>query len=240
MGYEFVDGAHQPQNWEWYHTTPASSINSTAEDMAGWMIAHLQNGRYRNVRTMSEQASRDMHQTHATGHPKVPGLTYGFEEERYGNLRLLIHGGNMAGFSSLVVLIPERNAGFFVVNHHENSNLRNDLKWVLLERFYGPAPNAEVPKPSSDFNARAHLFVGRYGWNTYCHTCSGQEPWVVLTVGSEPDGAMTLNGRRWVEIEPFLFVRDDGASTVAFRTDELGRVTHLFSGGFWVFERLAP
>jgi CubicO group peptidase (beta-lactamase class C family) len=239
-GYEYGDGGHRPQKWEWYHTTPASSINSTAADMAAWMITHLQNGRYGDVRTMSEQAARAMHRTQATGHPKVPGLTYGFEEEAYGDLRLLVHGGNVAGFSSLVVLIPDRNAGFFVVNHHEQSGLRDDLKWALLIRYYGPDRKAEVPKPRADFNSRAHLFVGRYGWNTYCHTRRGHQPGVILTVGSNPDGTLSLNGKRWVEVEPFLFVREDGASKVAFRTDELGRVTHLFSGGFWVFERLVP
>jgi CubicO group peptidase (beta-lactamase class C family) len=239
-GYEYRDGGHQPQRWEWYHTTPASSINSTAADMAVWMITHLQNGRYGGVRTMSDKAARAMHQTQATGHSKLPGLAYGFEEEVYGDLRLLVHGGNMAGFSALVVLIPEHNAGFFVVNHLEGSNLRDHLKWGLLERYYGPARKAEVPRPPPDFSARAHLFVGRYAWNTYGHTRRGNPPGVILTVGSNPDGTLTLNGRRWVEAEPLLFVREDGASKVAFRTDELGRVTHLFSGGFWVFERLAP
>jgi CubicO group peptidase (beta-lactamase class C family) len=239
-GYEIGDGGPTPQRWEWYHTTPASSINSTAADMAVWMIMHLQNGRYGDVRTMSEKAARAMHQTHATGHPKLPGIAYGFEEEVFGDLRLLVHGGNMAGFSALVVLIPERNSGFFVVNHHEGSNLRDQLKWALLERYYGPARKADVPKPPPDFNARAHLFVGRYAWISYTHTRRGQPPGLILTVSSNLDGTLTLNGRRWVEAEPLLFVRDDGAAKVAFRTDELGRVTHLFSGGFWVFERLVP
>ena len=239
-GYEFGDAGQEPQAWEWYHTTPASSINSTAADMARWMIAHLQDGRLGEVRTLSEAAARDMHRTHATGHPQVAGLAYGFEEEWYGDLRLLVHGGNVAGFSSLVVLIPERGAGFFVVNHHEPSNLRNDLKWALLERCYGPASKSEVPEPLPDSVARAAAFAGRYGWNTYCHTCSEPTPWVVLTVDANPDGTLSLNGRRWIEVEPALFVRDDGASRIAFRTDEEGSVTHLFSGGFWVFERLAP
>jgi CubicO group peptidase (beta-lactamase class C family) len=239
-GYEYGDGDHNPQKWEWYHTTPASSINSTASDMAIWMITHLQNGRYGGVRTLSEKAALAMHQTHATGHPKLPGLAYGFEEELYGDLRLLLHGGNVAGFSALVVLIPERNTGFFVVNHHEQSNLRDDLKWALLERYYGPARKTEVPKPTLEFNARAHLFAGSYGWNIYCHTCPGHEPGLVLTVSINPDGGITMNGRRWIEVEPLLFSRDDGAAKVAFRTDKLGRVTHMFSGGFWVFERLAP
>src|SRR5262245_9643412 len=102
-GYEFVDGRDEAQAWEWYHTTPASSINSTAADMATWMIEHLHEGRFGDVRTMSEAAARTMHATHTTGHPGLAGLAYGFEEERYNDLRLLEHGGNVAGFSALVV-----------------------------------------------------------------------------------------------------------------------------------------
>jgi CubicO group peptidase (beta-lactamase class C family) len=239
-GYEYGEGGHRPQRWEWYHTTPASSINSTAADMAVWMITHLQNGRHGDVRTMSEKAALAMHRTQATGHPKLPGIAYGFEEEVYGDLRMLVHGGTVAGFSSLVVLIPEQNLGFFVVNHLENSNLRDHLKWTLVERYYGPPRKAEVPKPSPDFQARAPLFVGRYAWNTYGHTRRGNPPGFTLTVTSNPDGTLSLNGKRWVEAEPLLFVREDGASKVAFQVDELGRVTHLFLGGFWMFERLVP
>lgn len=242
VGYEFVkdSGTHQPQKWEWYHTTPASSINSTAADMATWIIAHLQNGRYGDVRILSEQAAREMHRTHATGHPKIHGLAYGFDEDMYGDIRMLEHSGNMAGFSSLVILIPGQNAGFFVVNHGENSQLRDNLKWALMERYYSPMHKASVPEPSEDFNARAHLFVGRYGAITYCHTCQGREPGMVLRVNANTDGTLTLNGRRWIEVEPLLFVREDGASKIAFRADAMGRITHMFSGGFWVFEKMVP
>jgi CubicO group peptidase (beta-lactamase class C family) len=242
IGYEYVKdtGTHQPQKWEWYHTTPASSINSTAADMAIWMIAHLQNGRYGKVRIMSEQAARDMHRRQATGHPKTHGLAYGFAEEMYGDLRMLEHGGNMAGFSSLVVLIPELNAGFFLVSHGENSQLRDNLKWALMDRYYSPIQKASVPQPSAGFNARAHLFVGRYGSITYCHTCQDRQPTMVMRITSNSDGTLRLNGKRWIEVEPLLFVREDGASKIAFRADSLGRITHMFSGGFWVFEKLVP
>ena len=242
IGYEYLNdtGTHQPQKWEWYHTTPASSINSTATDMAIWMIAHLQNGRYGDVRIMSEQAASDMHRRHATGHPKIHGLAYGFYEEMYGDLRILEHGGNMAGFSSLVALLPELNAGFFVVAHGENTQFRDDLRWALMDRYYSPMQRASVPQPSAGFNDRAHLFVGRYGAITYCHTCQGRQPSMVLRVTSNSDGTLTLFGKRWIEIEPLLFVREDGASKIAFGADSLGRITHMFSGGFWVFEKLVP
>ena len=239
IGYEYGDGSYQPQRWEWYHTIPASSINSSAADMAKWMIAHLQKGVYGNARILSEKAVREMFVAHATGHPQLPGLSYGFEEEAFGDLRMLQHGGNMAGFSALVVLIPKYNAGFFVVTHGETSQLRDNLKWALLLRYYSEK-KFPLPQPAPSFNSRAHLFVGRYGWNTYCHTCPGRQPTSIMNVTSNPDGTLSLNGKRWIEVEPLLFVREDGASRVAFRADATGRITHMFFGGFWVFEKLIP
>ena len=239
IGYEYVNGSYQPQSWEWYHTTPASSINSTAADMAKWMIAHLQKGVYGSVRILSDNAVSGMFVTQATGHPRLHGVSYGFEEEAFGDLPMLQHGGNVAGFSSLVVLIPKFNTGFFVVTHGENSQLRENLKWALLVRYYS-GKNMRVPQPPLDFNSRAHLFVGRYGLITYCHTCPGRQPTFTLTVTSKTDGTLSLNGKQWIEVEPMLFVREDGASKIAFRADATGRITHMFSGGFWVFEKLFP
>src|SRR6185503_2309782 len=38
-GYELENGSLVPAAWEWYHTTPASSVNSTTADMGRFMIA---------------------------------------------------------------------------------------------------------------------------------------------------------------------------------------------------------
>jgi CubicO group peptidase (beta-lactamase class C family) len=243
LGYDYVNGVNQPQAYEWYHTTPASSINSTVMDMARFMIMNLQSGRYGKVRVLSDRAARDMQRQHATGHPKMPGVAYGFYEDDYKGLRILEHGGNVAGFSSQMVLIPECKAGFFIVNHHEDSNLRDTVKWALLEHYYRPQLPPRVPQPPPDFNHHdALLFIGTYRWNSYCRTCGPRPTWpgISLKVTSNPDGTLSLSNskKRWIEVEPLLFVREDGESKIAFRMDRTGKVTHMFAGGFWVFERM--
>ena len=237
-GYEYEDGTNKPQAYEWYHTTPASSVNSTAADMARFMIAHLQNGRLGTARIMSESAARDMHRQHATGHSRLTGFAYGFYEDDYKGLRMIEHGGNVAGFSSQMVLLPERGAGFFIIHHHENSNLRDTVKWALLERYYPPKHATRIPQQKTDLKARAPIFVGTYRWNTYCHTCGPRPQGVALKVTDNPDGTLSINGKRWIEVEPLFFVREDGGAKVAFRMDAAGKITHLFAGGFWVFEKM--
>ena len=114
QGYELDSGVNKPATWEWYHTTPASSINGSAADMGRFMIAHLQNGRYGNARILSESAARDMHRQHATSHPKLAGFAYGFYEDFTNGERILQHGGNVEGFSAQMTLLPEHGVGFFI------------------------------------------------------------------------------------------------------------------------------
>jgi len=240
LGYEYVNGVNQPQAYEWYHTTPASSINSTAMDMARFMIMNLQKGRYEKARVMSDGAARDMQRQHASGHPKIPGVAYGFFEDEYQGLRILEHGGNVAGFSSQMVLIPEHNAGFFMVNHHENSNLRDTVKWAILERYYSNPAAVKVPIAKDEYKLRAPMFAGTYRWNVFCHTCPQSASGPVLKASSNEDGTVKLSNssHRWIEVEPMLFVRDDGQSRIAFQSDKSGKVKYLYSSGFWVFERV--
>jgi len=238
VGYEYQAGVNRPQPYEWYHTTPASSINSTALDMSKFILMHLADrGASRGI--LSERAMRDMHRRHASGHPRLPGVAYGFFEDAYQGTRILEHGGNMAGFSAQLVLLPEENAGFFMVNHHENSNLRDTVKWAILERYYSNPTPIEAPVARGDYKTRTPMFVGTYRWNVFCHTCPQRASGPVLRVSSNEDGTVKLSNssRRWIEVEPMLFVRDDGKARIAFQSDRSGKVKYLYSSGFWVFER---
>lgn len=237
MGYESSNGTNVPQNWEWYHTAPASSINSTAEDMAHWLIAHLNKGEYSNNSIMSKSVMDEMTKHQFSMHPAMYGMAYGFFEEYYKDIRFLYHEGDMAGFSSLAVLIPSMNAGYFFVSQHEGSSLRNYLKWAILQRFYKPSDAPVQPVNHVENLERAKLFVGQYKYNCYCHTCNIQPRTLTFTVSANLDGTIQMNGKKWVETQENLFVREDGESKICFRTDSSGAVTHMYFGGYWTFEK---
>ncbi|MGH8435999.1 MAG: serine hydrolase domain-containing protein [Pseudomonas sp.] len=100
LGYEITGDSLVTQPWEWYHTTPASSVNASVADMARFLIAHLQGGAIGSDRILSERAITEMQRQQITMHPSLPGVALGFYEDHVGSLRILEHGGNMAGFSS--------------------------------------------------------------------------------------------------------------------------------------------
>ena len=94
-GYQYAEGKFEKLPFQWFHTYPASDINSTATDMARFMIANLQYGIIDGKRILSERASREMQSPHFRNHPRIPGWTYGFYEGELNNFKFLEHGGSM-------------------------------------------------------------------------------------------------------------------------------------------------
>jgi CubicO group peptidase (beta-lactamase class C family) len=223
--------------WEWYHTWPASSITTTAADMARYMAAHLQGGRLGSQRILSEAGEANLLRQHATMHSRIPGVTLGFWEDYVGDLRVVEHGGNMAGFSSQMVLVPSEGIGFFLVNHFEGSHLRDQVKWTLLRALF-PAARVPrpVPEPPPDFESRAKAYEGQYIPTNSCFSCVPVRASMVLEVKAK-DGALEMLGNRWIECDPLLFVQREGSGYIAFRTDTAGVVTELHPGSFWSFSR---
>src|SRR5688572_2198140 len=158
--------------WEWYHTTPASSVNSTARDMARFIGAQLA-GR---SAIMSERMTREMQREQVTMHPMLPGYGLGWQQIRRGSEPGVQHGGDVAGFSSLMTLLPGRNLGVFVAGHREGSDLRFTVTRAVLDRL-APAPDP-AKRPVSMHSSRevaarsAARYAGHYRANIVCLTCA--------------------------------------------------------------------
>ena len=240
MGYEISGDSLVPQPWEWYHTAPASSINATVADMGRFLITHLPPAGAAGARILSDRALREMHRQQVTMHPSLPGYALGFYEDYVGDLRVLEHGGNMAGLSSLMVLIPREHTGFFVVNHFEGSRLRDDLKWLLLERFF-PAAKQRRPVPTTLPPLEAvqpERFAGRYIALTSCFSCQPVRAGSLMTVTPNADGTLGFAGGRWIAVDSLRFVRENGSGYIVFRADSTGAIRELFAGGFWAWQKL--
>lgn len=237
-GYELTNGVNEIAPWEWYHTTPASSVNSTALDMAAFIKAHVGDSATAHL-VMSDRAYGDMHRQHITMHPRLPGFAIGFYEDYVGTLRVLEHGGQVAGFSSLLILIPEAQTGIFVVSHHENSHLRDDVKFALLGYLFPAArERLPVPPPPKGSAKYAVRFAGRFAPTTSCHSCKPRSVPYIVDVKANDDGSISALGNRWVPAGSLLFVSPDGTAYVSFREDESGQVSGLFAGGSYSFEKL--
>src|SRR5918994_5088665 len=133
--YQLEDGKPQTIPYEVYHTPPTASIVSTLADMARFMASHLHNGHHGPTRILSDTAAEKMHRQYVTMHPRVPGWTLGFQVNDLNGRRIIEHGGDIGGFSSLMTLMPDEGIGFLVVHHFEGGNLRFDIRQLILHRY---------------------------------------------------------------------------------------------------------
>jgi len=215
-------------------------VNATVADLGRFMLAHLEPRSKTHQRVLSDTALHEMHRQQITMHPSIPGFAVGFYEDYVGDLHVLEHGGNVAGLSSLMVLIPTERAGFFVVNHFEGSRLRDDLKWLLLERFY-PAARQRRPVPTtlpSIAEVQPERFAGDYIPLTSCFSCQPVRAQSVMTVTANQDGTLGFAGGRWIAVDSLRFVKDNGSGYIVFRADSSGTIDELSAGAFYAWQKI--
>ena len=242
--HDVEDGKVVPAPWEWYHTTPASSMNATALDMARFMATMLNRGMLppsfgpgAGRRVLSERMATEMLTQQLTMHPRIPGFGLGWQMSDANGERIAEHGGDVAGAASLMTLLPERGVGVFVASHREGSGLRFALRQAFLDRFYPRSPAAPVVAMHRD-PERAKRYAGHYRASIVCHSCRSPGPVYETDVAANPDGTLTFADARWVEVADGFFRSADGTRRVGFRTDPSGAVTHYSAGSFQVMERV--
>jgi CubicO group peptidase (beta-lactamase class C family) len=237
--YDKDKDAYTPVTRTYLNAWPAGGLVATGTDMAAFMIAHLQDGQYQDVRILESATARRMHRQHFTQHPRLPGVAYGFFERFQNGRRTLEHSGDLSGFASLLCLIPSEGVGLFVSCNRDDFKLRDDLVRAYLDRYYPVRNSAPFPPAPADFAPRAHFFTGYYRYNRYSRSTIEKPFGAIqqLPVTGGGDGTLTieipsilrdvLQPIRLVEVEPLLFRRDDGDQYAAFRMDAEGRITHL-------------
>ena len=236
--YDVEDDKPVKAPWEWYHTTPAASVNSTAADMARYMISQLGG----TSPVLSERMTREMQRQQITMHPLLPGWGLGWQQLRIGAEPGVQHGGDVAGFSSLLTLLPARGFGIFVAGHREGSDLRFSVSRAVLERFFPdrePKPRPVSMHPTvAAAAAAAARYAGHYRANIVCHSCASPRPVSEVDVLANRDGTLSAFGGRFLEVSPRFFRSQDGERRFGFREDSLGRITHLTVGSWQVLERV--
>ena len=242
QGYEWDNGGNQLASWEWYHSTPASSINSTAVDMAQFIVALLQRGRYEKTRVLSEAAAIDLLRQHFTSHPQLPGFAYGFYEDFTNGERILEHGGNVEGFAAQLTLVPDRGIGWFIASQHEPAQLKDVVQKALLDHYF-PDQRAQLrPVPLAGYRERATRFAGTYELNEFCHTCGAERRvYPRIEVKSFPDGTISITGiePHFVEVSPLFFRKVNGVPGGAvFHQDKSGKIDLVAGDSWFVFERI--
>jgi CubicO group peptidase (beta-lactamase class C family) len=252
-GYEVASGPAKP--YQLLGFTPAGGLASTGDDMAHFMIAHLQDGAYGDARILKKETAQLMHGTALTILPEVHRMLLGFYEKNRNGHRVIAHAGDLSLFHSELYLYPDDGVGVFIAMNSTGKDaaayaIRDALFGEFTDRYFpGPTPDGQVDEKTRQRDTA--LISGEYR-----NSRRSQSNFlsVVSILGSthvtdNGDGTISvtqadgLNDEplRWREIAPFVWRDVNGTQRLSARVEN-GKVT-MFSydelSPFMVFQPVA-
>ena len=274
VGYTYKDGAYKefPDTSDMGQPAPAYSdmgqpalvpagdMQSSATDMARFMIAHLQNGRYGDAniaeaRILKESTMQQMHSTLYTPDSRLLGTAYGFFDFSDNGQRTIGHSGGSDPIYSLLLLLPDQNLGVFVAYNSEGGgdliNQHLGFQRAFFDHYY-PAPALRPIRPPADFAERAGRFEGSYRITggapgtsiTTFEKFAGLFGISTVEISDPGDGTLLFKNPwaewRFVKVAPLYFRQVDGQFHILFREDDQGRITHMLTDitPMFAFEKL--
>jgi CubicO group peptidase (beta-lactamase class C family) len=229
VGYRYENGEHKAEPFEFVPASPAGAVSASAADMAHFMIAHLEDGRYGQARILSESTARQMRTRLFAKVPELNGMMYGFQQLDRNGRRVYGHEGATQWFHSQMALLPDDHVGIFVsYNADTGQAARAILVNAFLDRYF---PRVTPGPASRPMREPPGTFAGSYRAARMSHTTLAKvaSPMMTWTVAELPDGRLIATGAgpepmRFVEIGPMLFRKVDGEERMAFSRDEQGRI----------------
>ena len=127
---------------------PAGSINSSANDMAQWLLLQTGNGMYDGVQVVDlavisetrkphnlQQVSDSAKEINPWTHFSAYGLGWALSDYR-GRL-VVSHGGGLNGMISTVAMLPEENLGIVVLTNFDTHGLRQSVVNHVFDAYLG-------------------------------------------------------------------------------------------------------
>jgi len=213
---------------------PDGSLSITGADMAPFMIAHLQNGKYGDTRILQEQTAQTMHTRQFAMDPAVNGWALGFYQENRNGLQIIGHGGDLNYMHSDMHLLLDKGIGFFV-SYNSSGKGELDVRTALWQRFldrYFPFNEASShANPPQSNNSVA----GKYLSSRRAQTTILRSLWWVLaeaSVSQNSDGTISVDSTRdfagqpkkWRDIGNGQFREVNGQDLLVFKPDASGNL----------------
>jgi len=223
MSKGYVLASDPPQPFEIVGPAPAGSLSSPGEDMAHFMIAHLQNGEYNGNRILNAETAEKMHNSPLTTLPPLNRMELGFFETNINGREVIAHLGDTQDFHTSLHLFLKEGVGFYVsFNSLGKAGAAGGLRGALFEDFadrYFPGPETDTRVDEKTSAAHAAMLKGHWV------NSRGSQSNFLAGLGLAEQAKVDVNGkgelilpflglngkpRHWVETAPFIW-RDSGS-----------------------------
>jgi len=247
-GYE--NAAGKPEGFEIVQAAPAGSLSAAAGDMARFMVAHLQDGRYENAQLLKPETARLMHTRQAGLSPDLNAMALGFYEETRNGHRIIGHGGDSQWFHSDLHLMLDTGVGFYV---SYNSAGKGELSprsalWTHFIDRYFPYTAPDIAAPASAVadakSVEGYYMSSRRSDGTFLKAGNafGQERVIAQADGTlkiEPMKDFNGELKQWHEIGPLVYRAFNGTDRVAFVKDRDGRMQLAVNFPAVIFQKVS-
>jgi CubicO group peptidase (beta-lactamase class C family) len=128
----------------------AGGINSTAADMAKWLVVQLDSGRVADdMRIFSPRTTTELWSPVtpipigspapelAARHPNFQGYALGFGTRDYEGHKLVTHTGGLPGYVSELAMIPDIKLGTIVLTNQESGAAFRSITYYILDHYLG-------------------------------------------------------------------------------------------------------
>jgi CubicO group peptidase (beta-lactamase class C family) len=238
----YMTASEPPRPFEFIITAPAGSMSTTADDMAKFMIAYLQQGRYQENRILKPETVHQMFEpaVHQIDDINVMGLGF-FEEDRNGH-RVRGHGGDTIVFHTECDLFVDDGVGIFFSLNSRGKNdavygIRQGLFDAFADRYFPSSGQASaVPASSVVPNAREHaqLIAGRYQSSRRVESAFISVLYLLsqTVISANDDGTInvptfpTNKPKRYREVSPFVWTEEGGQRKVALAGEGSNRAVY--------------
>src|SRR5688572_1413721 len=116
---------------------PSSTLNTSAEELAHWAIANLNEGKYRGKSIIrAETFKQMMTPTFLTNKERNVSVCLSWFSYPYRGSTNMEHGGGDLGYRTMLNLIPDKKLGLLILCNYDDVeiyNIRNWIRDVLLD-----------------------------------------------------------------------------------------------------------
>jgi CubicO group peptidase (beta-lactamase class C family) len=217
LGYSYKDGSvRRSVDWDMSNVPAAGNLYSTARDLSLWNEA-LFGGRVLSAASLEAAFTVGVLDGDDPSHAEDTGYGYGWTIDRLNGAREISHGGELAGFGSYLLRLPEYKLTVVVLLNCV-PQLPKLQQWVLAREIARLALGPELP-PQQEPKVAAHVpsaaldaIAGRYDMRNG----------MTLTITRENGRVfMEITGRKKFEILPksdrTFFVESDAAEATFVR-----------------------
>lgn len=239
-GYVRIDGEFKEQLFEYVPLYGVGGASSTAENMAHFIIFHLQLGTYNEVQVLDSATARKMQSPAFYNTPEVNPMRYGFMDVSRNGKTIIGHGGDTGWFHSFMALYPEENLGFFVSYNSPDGTI---AYFELVDKFTNHYFPEEVKplEPALDKETLEREYAGFYAGNRFPRSTMAKMSKLAFSVNVEvtDEGLIRTNilgqDNEWIPVDSSVFRDKSSNKILLFKRNEAGEVRNLFVGDLPVF-----